>query len=92
MSAGADLSGLSHAQKDALIAALIAELEAKLGLPPTTPDNSSVPPSKGQKASEPSAPQGKAKPHPGAHRTLHPNPTAERCGATILMRGQRQSG
>jgi transposase len=88
MSSGSDLSGLSHAQKDALIGALmaqvaaltarIAELEAKLSLPPKTPDNSSVPPSKGQKASEPSAPQGKAKPHPGAHRTLHPNPTAER--------------
>jgi transposase len=87
MSAKADLSGLSHAQKDALIGALMAQVAAltariaKLGLPPTTPDNSSVPPSKGQKASEPSAPQGKAKPHPGAHRTLHPNPTAERCQA-----------
>ena len=62
MSAGPDLSSLSHAQKDALIAALmaqvasltarVAELEAKLGLPPKTPDNSSVPPSKGQKPSE----------------------------------------
>jgi transposase len=102
MSAGPDLSGLSHAQKDALIGALmaqvaaltarIAELEAKLGLPPKTPDNSSIPPSKGQKPSEPSAPKGKAKPHPGAHRTLHPNPTAERlvfaqccqaCGADV---------
>ena len=60
MSADPDLSSLSHAQKDALIAALmaqvasltarVAELEAKLGLPPKTPDNSSVPPSKGQKA------------------------------------------
>ena len=62
MSAGPDLSSLSHAQKDALIAALkaqvasltarVAELEAKLGLPPKTPDNSSVPPSKDQKRSE----------------------------------------
>ena len=59
MAAGPDLSNLSHAQKDALIASLmaqvaaltarLAELEAKLGLPPKTPDNSSVPPSKGQK-------------------------------------------
>ena len=67
MSAGPDLSSLSHAQKDALIAALmaqvasltarVAELEAKLGLPPKTPDNSSVPPSKGQKPSESSAPE-----------------------------------
>src|SRR4030095_10015371 len=54
-----DLSRLSHDEKDALILALwaqvqlltarVAELEAKLGVPPKTPDNSSVPPSKGQK-------------------------------------------
>lgn len=65
-----DLSRLSHAEKDALIAALgaqvqaqgaqiaaltkrVAELEARLGNPPKTPDNSSVPPSKGQKANRP---------------------------------------
>ena len=68
MATVADLSGLSHAQKDALIAALmaqvealtaqvaaltarVAELEAKLGEPPKTPDNSSLPPSKGQNPS-----------------------------------------
>jgi len=58
-----DLSQLSHDQKDALIVALwaqaeavaaltarVAELEAKLNEPPKTPDNSSTPPSKGQKA------------------------------------------
>ena len=55
-----DLSRLSHDEKDALIRALwaqvqaltarVAELEARLGLPPKTPDNSSVPPSAGQKA------------------------------------------
>ena len=55
-----DLSRLSHAEKDALILALwhrleaaerrIAELEAKLGDPPKTPDNSNLPPSKGQKS------------------------------------------
>lgn len=54
-----DLSRLSHDEKDALILALwaqvqlltarVAELEAKLGVPPKTPDNSSVPPSKGHK-------------------------------------------
>ena len=58
-----DLNYLSNAEKDALIRALwqrldaaerrIAELEAKLGEPPKTPDNSSVPPSKGQKANQP---------------------------------------
>jgi transposase len=58
-----NLSNLSHAEKDALILALwaqvqvlmarVAELEAKLGEPPKTPDNSSLPPSKGQKANLP---------------------------------------
>jgi transposase len=57
-----DLSRLSHAEKDALIRAMwqrlmaaerrIAELEAKLGTPPKTPDNSSLPPSKGQKPNQ----------------------------------------
>ncbi|MBA2432717.1 MAG: IS66 family transposase [Chthoniobacterales bacterium] len=88
--------------KDALIAALmarievltarVAELEARLNLPPKTPDNSSVPPSKGQKPSGSSAPKSKAKPHPGSHRALHPNPTSKRevlamsctgCGADV---------
>lgn len=64
--------------KNALLEARVAELEAKLGLPPKTPDNSSVPPSKGQKPSEPSAPKDKAKPHAGAHRPLHPDPTSKR--------------
>ena len=58
-----DLSGLSDEQKDALIHALwaqvqvltarVVELEAKLNEPPKTPGNSSVPPSKGQKANRP---------------------------------------
>jgi hypothetical protein len=58
-----DLSGLTHEQKDALIRALwaqvqaltarVAELEARLGAPPKTPDNSSLPPSKGQKPNRP---------------------------------------
>ena len=53
-----DLSLLSDAEKDALIHALwaqvqaltarVAELEAKLDLPPKTPDNSSLPPSRGK--------------------------------------------
>ena len=58
-----DLNHLSHAEKDALIRALwaqvqslttrIAELEARLGAPGKTPDNSSLPPSKGQKPNQP---------------------------------------
>ena len=103
------LDSLSHAEKDALILALlarveelcarVAELEAKLGLPPKTPDNSSTPPSKGQKASAPATgkSEGKRKPHAGAHRRLHPNPTTRRdiaasscrhCGADVSQSPQ----
>jgi transposase len=66
-------------QCEALLAR-VAELEAKLGLPPKTPDNSSTPPSKGQKPSAPAVAKdvGKRKSHAGAHRPLHPNPTTER--------------
>jgi transposase len=61
-------------------------------LPPKTPDNSSVPPSKGQKPSGSSAAKDKARPHAGAHRPLHPDPTSKRevlattcqgCGADV---------
>src|SRR3954467_8132871 len=58
-----NLDHLSHAEKDALIRALwqrleaaerrIAELEARLAEPGKTPDNSSLPPSKGQKPNRP---------------------------------------
>jgi transposase len=54
-----DLSSLSHEEKDTLIHALwaqvqaltarVVELEARLGLPPKTPNNSSLPPSQGRK-------------------------------------------
>jgi transposase len=57
-----DLSQLRHAEKDALILALwqrleaaerrIAELEAKLAEPAKTPNNSSLPPSRGQKPNQ----------------------------------------
>ena len=54
------------AEKDALIAKLlarVAELEAKLGGPPKTPDNSSTPPSSGQKPNRPvkGGPKGRRK-------------------------------
>ncbi len=58
-----DLNHLSHGEKDALIRALwvqvqsltarVAALEARLGEPGKTPDNSSLPPSKGQKPNKP---------------------------------------
>ena len=48
-----DLSGLLHDEKDALTRALwaqvltarVAALEARLGVPPKTPDNARLPPS-----------------------------------------------
>jgi transposase len=72
--------------------ARVAELEAKLGLPPKTPDNSSTPPSRGQKASEEESRKPKGRAHAGAHRPLHPNPTrrfevlarqCQHCGADV---------
>jgi transposase len=58
-----NLNHLSHAEKDILIRALwtqvqsltarVAALEARLGEPGKTPDNSSLPPSKGQKPNKP---------------------------------------
>jgi transposase len=78
--------------ENALLLARVAELEARLGLPPKTPDNSSTPPSQGRKASDDAASKPKCKPHAGAHRPLHPNPTARRdmmaaacqhCGADV---------
>jgi transposase len=58
-----DLNRLTEAEKEALILALldqvqvlsarVSELEAKLGAPPKGPGNSSVPPSQGRKANKP---------------------------------------
>jgi transposase len=90
------------ADKDALIATLVAriemltarvaELEAKLGAPPKGPDNSSLPPSRGQKGSGWGKAKAKRKPHRGTHRSLHPNPSrhcevkadvCQGCGADV---------
>jgi transposase len=61
-----------------VLTARVAELEAKLGLPPKTPENSSTPPSQGQKTSgeapEAGSNKAKRKGHKGSHRDLHPNP------------------
>ena len=84
-----DLSKLSDADKDALILTLIAQLatarqqtaalEARieeLTRPLKTPDNSSKPPSQGQKQDRPLsvADRPARKSRPGVGRTLHPNP------------------
>jgi transposase len=52
----------------------VAELEAKLGRPPKTPDNSSVPPSQGRKPNRVERRAAKTKGHPGAFRQLSENP------------------
>jgi transposase len=81
MTRAPDLSTLTSEEKDALIVALlerIAELEARLGGPPKTPGNSSVPPSTGRKRNKDrrrgdvrrEASVGRA----GGGRRLHPNP------------------
>jgi len=85
-----DLSTLSHAEKDALIRSLlplvgqleaalarIAELDArlaKLERPAKTPDNSSLPPSKGQKPDVPAGGKPPRRGRPGVARALEPNP------------------
>ena len=86
-----DLTRLSHEEKDRLILALFAQLAAahekiaalearldELTRPPKTPDNSSKPPSQGQKQS---LPDDKTRPprksRPGVGRTLHPSPDRE---------------
>src|SRR5271157_2088777 len=50
-----ELIALILAQQEQIcqLLARVAELEAKLNLPPKTPSNSSLPPSKGQKANQP---------------------------------------
>src|SRR5271157_6036944 len=85
------------AQNKALLAR-IAELEAEHGKPPKTPDNSSLPPSRGQKGSVAEATRVKKarKGHPGAARALAENPDATRdvyaercgCGAALAEAGQ----
>src|SRR5258708_21260912 len=58
-----------------MLNARIAELEAKRGGPPKTPDNSSLPPSRGQKANaEPPAVKRRRKGRPGVAPKLAPNP------------------
>ena len=77
--------------------ARIAELEGKLGGPPRTPDNSSLAPSRGQKANaEPPAIKSPRKGRPGVARMLAETPDATRrfyaercgCGAVLDAAGQ----
>ena len=83
--------------QNASLLARIAELEAKLGTPPKTPDNSSLPPSRGQKANaEPPAVKPPRKGRPGVTRKLAESPDVTRrfyaercaCGAVLGEAGQ----
>ena len=60
------------------LSARVGELEAKLSLPPKTPDNSSVPPSQGHKPSGAAPVKPKGKPHVGTSRALSAEPTRRR--------------
>jgi transposase len=108
-----DLSRLSHAEKDALIRSLlplvgqldaalarIAELEKRLAAferPPKTPDNSSLPPARGQKPDRPAGEKPPRKSRPGIGRALEPSPdrivdarldTCPHCAAAFLVEQQ----
>jgi hypothetical protein len=78
-----DLITLIQAQAEqiAALTARIGELEAKLAVPPKTPENSSLPPSMGQKPNL--ADRGNEKPRPGAARRLaeHPDQIIEALAA-----------
>ena len=71
------------AQNKALLAR-VAELEAKLGQPPKTPDNSSLPPSRGQKAN--AAPPATKPPAQGPPWRGTPARREPRCDAPLLRR------
>jgi transposase len=64
--------------ENAALTAESAVLRTKLETPPRAPDNSSMPPSQGQKANGETKAKPKGKPHAGVHRPLHPNPTTRR--------------
>ncbi|TIR15780.1 MAG: hypothetical protein E5X33_30710, partial [Mesorhizobium sp.] len=60
--------------QNAALTKRVEELEARLASPAKTPDNSSLPPSGGRKASPGAEAAKPKKPHKGAARALHPEP------------------
>jgi transposase len=104
-----DPSRLTSRQKDELILALLdqvrllqeraATLEARLARPPKTPANSSLPPSRGQKADRPPRPKKprRKRAGPGVTRDLATDPdhivdchaqACAQCGAAVAAEGQ----
>src|ERR1700679_3380946 len=71
--AQADVISRQTAQIDVL-AKRVADLEAKLGKPPKTPDNSSIPPSQGKKPNRAERRAAQRKGRPGVTRALAGNP------------------
>ena len=91
---------LAQAEMIEQLAKRVAELEARLGKPPKTPDNSSLPPSLAGKPSSVGANKGghRRKGRRGSHRALHPNPTrclelrvdcCPHCGEDVSQTAQR---
>lgn len=79
-------------EQNAALQARVAALEARLNIPPKTPDNSSLPPSKGAKPNRAERRRQKRKGRPGVARELCPNPDHVRdvfaeacagCGTTL---------
>ncbi len=91
-----DLGSLPHDEKDALIRLLwaqvqaltarVAELEARLGGPPKTPDNSSLPPSRGQKANHDEKPKHEGPRKGSLGRKGGGRMLAENPDATVIAR------
>src|SRR5882757_2286542 len=92
------ISGLA-ARVDELVAqnkalrVRIAELEVEHGKPPKTPDNSSLPPSRGQKGNvaEPTRVKKARKGRPGAARALAEDPDATATSTPIAARAAPRS-
>src|SRR3954454_6730996 len=83
------------------LAAEVAELKARIGQPPKTPGNSSVPPSVGFKANRAERRSRKRRPgHDGISRRRQPPDVIVRCrpgacqacGASLPLDGQRRVG
>jgi transposase len=83
---------LALAEQNRVLAARVAELEARFGSPPKTPTNSSLPPSTGQKANRPEAGKRGRKGRPGVARALCPDPDHSRSiYAELCACGERLS-
>jgi len=100
-----DRDALLALSKDDLIALILAQaaqisgltarvvaLEAKLAAPPKTPDNSSLPPSKGQKANCPDRPKTPRRGRPGVTRALAEDPDRVVEATLAACRRARRSG